>query len=575
MLTALTSIVACSLAVADTPFERTLALAPPRTIALVAIPNPKAASDDLEECLARMERSETAALGRPIDQLTARFGLSASFDDKGPLLLAMLPAATEGGEAIPLAFVPSSDPANFLAANLKPSPDDGPDAFRTPEGMLLFGKPIAAHAILSTDAATVRDYAPGAGFVEGFRTAVSTRALEIASRADVVAWAGGAALADAMRRGAEMTPPGVELGDRERAMQERSRALLEGLTAGLVTIDLDPLGVGLRTWAKAADGSELAKFLAGGGPGTATLDRMPDAPFYLAASIDLAGLGGFARIEELLAVNPEPTFTIPDWLSKAAREVAEMQVAIYPSKLGIVAGGILNDATVYFRTLRDVTPANVKAALRQAVLATSGTAGGVRREPTWTDAKTLKGGTVADSFEVKETVLPPDQAGDARAGDIAMQRVVTQAIYGSRGFNGLVKETSGGVVMTFSQRVDVLDRALAASGGGKTLAGNATLASYSDWLLPTADATGFVGLGQFGKLVKQLADLVPGGVDPTVLPEIPVSTEPVAFAVSIEAGEFESALVLPASALALGYDQAVRGLSRAAPPALGGDGAKP
>jgi hypothetical protein len=566
-------VTASILALAESPLERTIALAPAGTVAFLAIPNPKAASDDLQQCLARMDRAETAALGRPIDQLTARLGLSASFDDKGPLLLAMLPAAAEGGEAIPLAFLPSSDPANFLAANLRPSAEDGADAFRTPEGMLLFGKTLANHVILSTDAATVRGYASEAGFAAAFREIASPRALEIAAGADVVAWAGPAALADAMRKGAAMAPPGVELGERERAIQERTRAMLSGLRSGLIAVDFDPLGVGVRAWAASSKGSELARLLEGGGPGKATLDRMPAGPFYLAAALDLAGVGGFARFEELLAMTPEAAaFAMPAWFSGAAREVNALQLAIYPSKLGIVAGGILNDAALFFRTEK---PAAVRDALRQAVLAATGTAGGVRREPAWTEAKSLKGGTVADSFEVKETVLPPDQAGDARAGDIAMQRILTQALYGSRGFNGLVKETSGGVVMTFSQRVDVLDRALAASGGGPALGGDATLASYSDWLVPHPDAVGFIGLGQFGKLIRQLAGMVPGGIDESVLPEIPVSTEPVAFALAIDRGEFESALVLPAGALALVYDQAVRGLAQAVPPAVGGEAARP
>ena len=114
-----------------------------------------------------------------------------------------------------------------------------------------------------------------------------------------------------------------------------------------------------------------------------------------------------------------------------------------------------------------------------------------------------------------------------------------------------------------------------ASGGGKTLGTDPTLASYADWLVPAPDAVGFVGLGQFGKLIKQVAGMVPGGADAGTLPEIPESTEPVAFAFAIDRGEFESALVLPATALALGYDQVVRGLSQAAPPTLGGEAAKP
>jgi hypothetical protein len=49
----------------------------------------------------------------------------------------------------------------------------------------------------------------------------------------------------------------------------------------------------------------------------------------------------------------------------------------------------------------------------------------------------------------------------------------------------------------------------------------------------------------------------------------------VAFALSLDRGEFESALVLPATALTLVYDQAVRGLSQAVPTAVGSEAAKP
>jgi len=549
---------------AERPLDRALALAPPSTLAFVAVPNPKVASDDLQQCLERMERGGAALFGRPIDALTARLGISASFDDRGPMLVAMVPMP-EASPA-PLVFLPSSDPANFLGANLARIADGGEFAYRTADGEPVFARALARHVVLSNEEAAVRDYAAGEGLAAAFRGQADPRAQAIADAADLVAWGSRGAFAAALRDAERFAPPtGVDLGVDEALMRERSRRLLEGLDAGLVAIDLDPLGVGVRTWARAVPESELAAMLEGGGPGTARLDRLPDGPFYLAVALDLAGAGGFANLERVLGLAPE-AFALPDWLAGAAREIAGLQLGIYPSRLGVMAGGILNDATLHFRTAR---PDAVKAALKRAILASEGTVGGVRREPTWTDAKALRGGTVADVYEVKETVLPPDQAGDVRAGDVAMQRLVSQVIYGSRGLTGLVRESSGGLVMTFSQRSDVLDRALAVGTGAKSLAADPTLASYDEWLVPEADGMGFIGLGQFGKLIRQVAGMVPGGIDEAMLPEIPVTTEPVAFAFALDGGRFESATVLPASVLSLVWDQAMRQLPRALPAAGG------
>jgi hypothetical protein len=169
-----------------------------------------------------------------------------------------------------------------------------------------------------------------------------------------------------------------------------------------------------------------------------------------------------------------------------------------------------------------------------------------------------------------ETVVA---AKDASPADLSMQRMLTQAIYGSRGLVGFVKRQPKGVVMTFSQRSDVLDRATKVSAGGASLADDATIGAYREWLIDRpeigrADVEGFIGVGQFGKLFQQLLTLVPGGDQMQAqVPQIPTSVEPIAFALEVDKGTVEGALVIPSGVLAIGFDQIKRQLTGAAAPA--------
>lgn len=533
--------IACSAGADVTALDGALKLLPDDTAAFVLVPNPKQASDDLQQCIERMDRPEAGVAGRPIDQLKAYLKIGASFDDKAPLALAMV---SRGDALVPLAFVPVTDGNEFLKSNFTPLPDVGADAFKHADGTTVYARVLAHHVLMSTDADAVRGFKPADGLAERVRQRLGPRGAGMLARGDVVAWAGPAALTRAAKEaGGRRVPVGIPQAD---AMEAAVRQLMGEVSDALIAIDFDPLGVGVRTFALATKDSELSRLAAGGKNHGTRFDRLPRAPFYGIVRVDIDGLGGLAAAEAIVKKFPGAP-TLPGWLVAARDHVHGLQFGVYPSKLGIATGGILNDSLLFIESDR---PDAVRDGIKQAIMATAGEFAGIKREPTWTADKELKGGGTADAFEVKESSIP----GAEQTSGAAIAKLVSQMVFGSRGFVGFVKPLSGGVALTFSQRVDVLERGVQASAGGKTFADDPTLASYRAWLVDGADVEAYVGIAQFGKLVQQLVTMVPGGQE-TSLPQIPSNAEPIAFAMEVDGGAVETATVLPTSLLIIVYDQ--------------------
>ncbi|MGA1468055.1 MAG: hypothetical protein ACO38V_10475 [Phycisphaerales bacterium] len=536
--------------------DRALELVPPDAAGFVCVPSLKRLNDDLVQCLERMDRPGTAVIGRPIDQIKARLGIAVAVEDRGSLV-AWWPAADESGDAGAVRLlVPTEDGAAFLAGNFEAAPDAGANAYRGPGGSIWFARSLAGHVLLSTDAAAVEGYAAKGGLAAPFRERMGAAWDEL----DVIAWGGPVAMRDLTKQGRAAMPADFEPPpgyDAEAAERWRG-AFEQSLTDGLVAIDVDPLGVAVRTFAKLAPESPLGEMVANASLGEASLDRVPGAPFYLAGSLDLAAIGGVAPLRAFakLAGLPEGL-----WLDVAAN-LRKVQLAVYPSKLGIAAGGFFNDAAL---AIEADDPAALRQAIETGVLAAAGDAAGLRWKGAFERDRTLKNGDQVDAFEVSQMAIPGGEQGAIGAVDLAQRQLVWQIAFGSRGLNGFLEPAGGSwSVLTFSQRPDVLGRAIeAASGGGPGLDRDGAVRALRRWLPTGAQAVGFIGIGQFGKLLKQVARMVPGGGE-AALPDIPANIEPVAFGLTVRPGSVETSLVLPAGVLGLGYDQILDSVMRGA-----------
>lgn len=528
-----------------------LALIPPDAASFVIVPNLASVNADVESCIAAMDRKESILVGRPIDQLRSALGITEGLDERGSLALWSTGTPSDEGRAF-LLLLPAENPPAFITANLAPAAD-GSASMR---GERVFTRALQRHVLVARTKADIDGYDAKGGIGTHWSSLVGARAVDLSRRGDAVAWAGADALSES-RRSAEQQAKdaaGLEIFAQATAVPAKMQALLGGVKSGVIVLDVDALGLSLRSVAMYSQESELQRLSKGSVPvvgGGGTLAGLPRSPFYLAAAIDAQALGGSGKLDEL-ATAVGANGVLPGWLAQAKEGVKSVRFACYPSKLGVLAGGLLNDCALLIET---ENPAAIRDLFRTWLLAQTGKAEGVRREPAWEDGRTLKNGIVADAFELKETPLGASEAEGADLSGVAMRQLSRQALFGTRGMHGLVKVLPSAVVVTFSQRPDVLERAIKAAQGGESLDGEATLVAMRPWLVPGAQIEAFVSVGQIVKVARQLADSFGGGDIPW--PAIPARSPPIAVALRADERSSEAAIMIPTPTLAAAYDQAL------------------
>ncbi len=531
--------------------DAALDLVPAEALGVIVVADPKAASDDIAQCLERMERPEVAIMGRPIDLLKAQACIGAGFDDRGPVVAWW--QAVPGGEAPPemVMVVGTTDPLQFLEANFTRAAHAGEDAWER-DGVILHAKTVDKLVAMSPSAALVRGWSPKPGFAAQLRNRLGERALTIVHDAEFSAWAGPEALRTMRERSlAEAkAQPGVP-----SAELDRFAAIGEGMRDALVAIDVDPLGLSIRTMSVFDPESRMGKLTRGGATAGEGVDRLPGGPHYLALSVDVRGLGGGGPFMELLSLLGAESM-LPPWMAEHRDLVDRVQVGLYPSKLGL-ASGLLNDSAIFVQT-KD--PEKVKSLWRDWIRSLSGSKDGVTRTAVWEESRTLKSGGEVSAFAVTEEM---DADAAAKAGDEAMSRMARQLVIGPKGFIGFMRVVPGGVVMTLSQRTDVLGRATEAAAGRSTLAESGTVRALRRWLIPGADLEGFVGVGPIIKMASAAAASF--GLTSAVI-EVPENLEPIAFAMQVQDGRVETAAMVPTGVLAIAWDQAKARLMPAPPP---------
>jgi hypothetical protein len=532
--------------------ESALAHVPPQAISFVVVPDLARAGADLSETLARMNRPETSVLGKPVEQLKGWLGVGEGFDERGSIVAystVIADAKADEPQAAWTLLLPASDP-KALAASL----GMGADGALTFMGQPAFAALGASHVIVSQTAALATGHDAQGGSAASFMKLVGDDLRVRVDEAEVLAWAGPVALGHAKamgeqaatiaeQRAAEQGMPTDGFAGRRDDLQRLSSAFVGSIEHGIVLVDIDALGLALRPIAVLAPEGALAKALTAGEAGPAPFSLLPKAALYGALSIDVRAVGGGVAFKALAAAIDPAGAVLPAWLIDAADLVDGVQLGAYPSKLGVMAGGLLNDSSLVVVT-KD--PAAVQGVFKDRLMQMGGVAGGLKLTPTWEDARTLKDGTTAAAFELKpEPVADDGQAREAAAGAM----LATQAIFGNRGMHGFARAGSGGLVVTYSQRPDVLTRATDAQAGrGATLADDAVVKSMMQWMVAKPDVVGFLGLGQLLKAARQIAGSFGGGAD--MLPPVPSRAEPIGVALDVRGGRIEGAVVVPTAVLA-------------------------
>lgn len=549
--------------------EDTLALVPPSAKVIGVVPSLARTNDDLGQLIDGMGRPGTVLAGRPIEMAKAQLGIGPGLDESGSMAVWFERDAEQVGGPVPAFLIPTTDPEGFLKGNFTPAESLGADAWRTGEGEVLYARNVKTHVLLSPSQGIARNYDPGAGVAAKFHDRLGEHASSLAAKGDIVIWSDGEALGMLSEAAAQGAANRVPID----ADPQMLTSVTDGATDALLVVDFDPLGLSVRTFARYAPESMIGAFARGGSASGTPMNRLPDNPYYFALYADIAGMGGLKTFRNILDLVGAPQDALPAGLQEGGLELHQMQMAAYPSRLGIALGGLFNDSSLV------VTSSDARALevmFKDALMATKGDSEGIRYEPEWVDDKPLRTGGTANAFRVKETVLPPSNDDRRqRIGDTAIQRMVLQFLYGSRGLSGFAGVDGDAFVMTFSQRPDVWQRALAAAGeSGATISDSPVLQSMRSWLIPKPDIEVLLGLGTFTKLLEQVSRTLPM-IDPGMIPQIPVGTPPIAFDMEIDKGTIETAVVIPTGVIALGFDQVMREMTASFGVGPGAGGADP
>ena len=532
-------------------------MAPVDAVSLAVVPDAKSLGEDMGELAAKLQRMQALTEMKPLDLLKSQLGVGPGMNDRGAFVAWFVVAADQSLQWC--ALIPTTDSAQFLQANFEPTPATAPDAFSWRE-KTVYAKSIDGWVVVSQNADLARSYVSKPGLVERLKNRLGEPGFSLLCDGDIGLWAGPQSLADIRNVGQQtaeamegLTPKPNEKNisnpdskadtksDQQKSSRDRVAKLMEGLTDGVTSIDVDPLGVLLRTYAVLDPASELGKSARGGVHAGANLNRLPRGPFVVAVSADMAGLGGTQAFLDLAAQIPGGE-QVPAWVEQNKNVASAIQFAIYPSKLGVVGGGLLNEAMLWIAT---ADSAKAKSVLEQWMLSLSGEVDGQKRDATWEKDRVLKNGISTDAYAIKDIPLPKN--GQPARKSNPMERILRSLMYGPKGPNGFVKTFPDGVFVTFSQRPDVIEKAANCATGTSSLESDAVLTALRGWMMPKPDALAFVGVGSLLNVVRQAANAFPmGGIE---IPDAPPDLEPIAFALSVDGSKIETSTMIPTNVI--------------------------
>lgn len=539
-------------------FMKAIDMAPVDAVSLAVVPDAKSLGEDLGELAAKLQRMQALTEMKPLDLLKSQLGIGPGMNDRGVFLAWFVVAADQSLQWC--ALIPTTDSAQFLQANFEATPATAPDAFVW-RGKTVYAKSIEGWVVVSQNADLARSYVGKPGLAERLKNRLGERGFSVLCDGDIGLWAGPQSLADIRNagqqaakamEGATATPNEKDISNSDTkadtkiqqqtsSPRDRVAKLMEGLTDGVASIDVDPLGVLVRTYAVLDPASELGKSARGGAHAGANLNRLPRGPFVVAVSADMAGLGGTQAFLDLAAQIPGGE-QVPAWVEQNKNLASAIQFAIYPSKLGVVGGGLLNEAMLWIATAEST---KAKSILEQWMLSLSGEIDGQKRDATWEIDRVLKNGISTDAYAIKDIPLPKN--GQPARKSNPMERIVRSLMYGPKGPNGFVKTFPDGVFVTFSQRPDVIEKAVNCATGTSSLESDAVLTALRGWMMPKPDALAFVGVGSLLNVVRQAANAFPmGGIE---IPDAPPDLEPIAFALSVDGSKIETSTMIPTNVI--------------------------
>jgi len=512
--------------------EAILKLVPAEAPMAIIVPDLKAASNELTRLTEGMDRANLLLGLRPLDHLKSATGFNTGINDVGAAAQIILPPKDSSQRSI--LIIPVTDAKAFISGNFSGEKDGG---HVRGDGTMWYVKELGSHVAVSASPGVV-DLAADGG-LDRLVLARSTRGVS-----SIVSWIN---VSDAFvitnpQAVAVDSMVGPPITDDQR---QRLARHMKSMEIAVVTFDFDPLAVVMRSFAAFKPDSEIGKLLnsSEGRVGAATLNALPDKPYYIAGAVDVRGMGGAATLLGLL----EQATGQPAAHAQQMESFDQLQFAAYPSPAGL-AGGLLNDSALFIETS---PPTSAGKAVKAIVQDAPNFPDGVKREVKWEDAREVKDVGPAAAYEIKNVNVPPA---------LVEQQMIAGMIYGRAGLRGFVRPTATGAIVTFSQRPAVLKAAVEADAAREVwsgLQGDAVLRSMREWMPEQTDAIGFIDIGQLLKFGLAIADNF-GMRDAIPLPPLNDSLPPIGFSMNVDDGAVAGTTIIPAGVVAVLADVAIR-----------------
>lgn len=529
----LAMVVLLSGAIAHADVERLFRLAPNDAVAVVAAPHLRNFNDAIVQTLDGMDRSTAIFGSRPIDQLKSILRVTVAVNELKPAAIVFVPGG-DGKPGVELVWlVPVTNASDFLNGNFErigeqSNTDDSIQRLRHRHFGELYAKVIDEHVALTQGGHALERWQAEGKLAEGLQSRLNDAGRRTLRSGDIVLWVGDC--------GDERWRAFIAAWlDRLEALwpaMKPMRAVLsdpfpEGAADGILTIDLDPLGLFIRAWSRLEGDIALAPAQpAGQGR---HLRSLPREPYQLALAMDQRGVSMSRRISRRLGWHRL------DASLASLQDIEQLDVAAYADS----PGGVMGRAVAVMRGAE----ASLIIAITEATMPWQAAS----HDRVWRESSAipLRADVRLNEYSVR---LPPDSMHGFE--------MLPPLLYGPAGWQGYVLSEGDRAAMTFSRATRSLDIARNALAGAETpLADDPVMRSMKGWLPESPALIGFVNVSAVMEHLRPM-------IQPMLLmkdmrmPEVGPSLPPVAAAVAVDGPTVEATLIIPAGVLAIGYDLA-------------------
>jgi hypothetical protein len=502
----------------------------------IVIPNPDQLSKDLGG-LAQLVGMPGDAV--TIDAVTRDLGINLEKLGKIGAVAMILPEAPKEGEAEPvaIALVEVEDYAKVQEA-LKLTADGAVEKADIDGETVFFKKIDAKLAAISSNKEALAAFKADAGQSDAHKRNLGKRAGSLTDKSDL-------AIVFNMNK----MRPEIEKGIKELEGQMEEMAAMGGqapntavvkflqtqvlsdVVGAVAIMSVDSMGISLDLVGNMKEGSRMAKLTSATGKATSLLNKVPGGAYLLASALDLSDPELRKFLMEIPAgAGPEAALT------NATNKAMFEQSTGAASVIGVNPGGIM--AGLLARTVSYTQTSNPSAAMNvmKTDFAKAMTDSKMGTYDFKDDAAEVGGKKVA-SYEI--TFAPNEDAG--------MMGQAMMFMFGPAGAPaGYIAPVDGGVISTMSKSSDLMEMAMAAAKGEKSLGGDKVLAAVGEKLPPNRTAEIYLG-------AKGLVDTaLPAVAMFTGMPikvDVPDRTPPIGAALAPAEGALQATIYIPADTL--------------------------